>query len=552
MTHRVYIGWDSREPEAAEVCAHSILKHSSIPVDIVFLKQQELRDQGVYTRAVDTKASTEFSLTRFLVPHLNNYQGWAVFVDCDFLFVDDIAKLFDLANTDCAVQVVQHDYRPNHKVKMDGKQQHQYPRKNWSSMILWNCAHQVNAKVTSEYVNRATPSQLHQFGWIPQVKTEWLGSLPVAWNWLVNWYHEPQDGRPSAIHYTEGGPWFPEYMGCEYGGLWLRDYQELQKYQDEPQEPPMIRHHLDMVPADMIKLFQDIVHYRVDPMGEYYDVGFDSIVQQLRALDSGTVAAISMEPGETKYKEKGHMYDPILQSFVMGAGGRISNWSREETTVTPVVLRGITKRKEMAACRAAGRDFFYIDTGYFGNGRKKLYHRVTRNDVQWLGPVVERPHDRLEATGVQLTKFRPGTNILLAPPSQKLLNLYNINLEEWLEQTQQQIRQHTDRPIVLRTKQSRSVRVSTDTMAMALERDVHCLVTFSSIAAGEALLNGKPAITLGPNAAAPLCSQTLADIENPRIPTLDEVSAWAAHLAYCQFTEAEMRDGTAWRILNGD
>jgi len=88
-------------------------------------------------------------------------------------------------------------------------------------------------------------------------------------------------------------------------------------------------------------------------------------------------------------------------------------------------------------------------------------------------------------------------------------------------------------------------------MEMALERDVHCLVTFSSIAAGEALLNGKPAITLGPNAAAPLCSQTLAEIDNPRIPTLDEVEEWAAHLAYCQFTEPEMRDGTAWRILNG-
>jgi hypothetical protein len=87
-------------------------------------------------------------------------------------------------------------------------------------------------------------------------------------------------------------------------------------------------------------------------------------------------------------------------------------------------------------------------------------------------------------------------------------------------------------------------------MEMALDQDVHCLVTYSSIAAGEALLLGKPAITLGPNAAAVLCSQTLAAIENPRIPTLDEVDAWARHMAYCQFTEAEMRDGTAWRILN--
>jgi lipopolysaccharide biosynthesis glycosyltransferase len=550
MIYRVYIGWDSREPQAADVCAHSILKHSSVPVEIVYLKQQDLRDSGVYTRSVDAKASTEFSLTRFLVPHLNQYQGWAVFVDCDFLFVDDIANLFELADDNCAVQVVQHDYRPSNSVKMDGKQQHAYPRKNWSSMILWNCAHQVNAKLTPEYVNRATPSQLHQFDWIPQVKTEWLGGLPTAWNWLVNWYHEPEHGKPSAIHYTEGGPWFPEYMGCEYGGLWLRDYHEVQNHQESRQQL-LSRHELDLVPESISRLFRDIVKYRVDPQGAYYNINFDNIVEQLRGLDSGTVAAIDMEPGETKYKEKGHMYDPILQSFVQGAGGRISTWSREEHTATPVVLRGITKRKEMAACRAAGRDFYYIDTGYFGNGKKKTYHRVTLNDVQNFGPVIDRPHDRLELTGVQLTKFRPGAKILLAPPSQKLLNLYNIDLEAWLDTTINEIKQHTDREIVVRLKQGRSVRVHDNTMKMALDQDVHCVVTFSSIAAGEALLLGKPAITLGPNAAALLCSQSLSEIENPKIPTLDEVAAWAAHLSYCQFTEPEMRDGTAWRILNG-
>jgi hypothetical protein len=549
MTHRVYIGWDSREPEAAEVCAHSILKHSSIPVEIVYLKQQDLRDQGLYSRPVDPKASTEFSLTRFLVPHLNNYQGWAVFVDCDFLFVDDIAKLFALADPVCAVQVVQHDYQPTQTIKMDGKQQHQYPRKNWSSMILWNCAHQVNAKVTLEYVNRATPSQLHQFDWIPQIKTEWLGAIPTAWNWLVGWYHEPQDGKPSAIHYTEGGPWFPEYLGCEYGGLWLRDYQEVQHHQQQRPEPP--RHEFDLVPESMTRLFQDIVKYRVDPRGAYYNISFDNIVEQLRGLDSGTVAAIDMEPGETKYKEKGHVYDPILQSFIQGCGGRISTWNREEHTATPVVLRGITKRKEMAACRTAGRDFYYIDTGYFGNGKKKTYHRVTLNDVQNFGPIIDRPHDRLECIGLKLTKFKPGAKILLAPPSQKLLNLYNINLESWLDNTINEIKQHTDREIVVRLKQGRSARVNENTMEMALAQDVHCVVTFSSIAAGEALLLGKPAITLGPNAAAALCSQSLSEIETPKIPTLDEVAAWAAHLSYCQFTEPEMRDGTAWRIVNG-
>ena len=244
------------------------------------------------------------------------------------------------------------------------------------------------------------------------------------------------------------------------------------------------------------------------------------------------------------------MYDPLLQSFVQGAGGQISTWEKQQDTMMPAVIRGITKQKQMDGCRAAGRDFYYMDTGYFGNGKRKLYHRITKNNVQNLGPIIDRPGDRLQATGFQPHKFYRGTNILLAPPSQKLLNLYDINLEEWLQNTQDEIKKYTDRPVITRLKQTRASRVSDNTMEMALAQDVHCLVTFSSIAAGEALLLGKPAITLGPNAAAALCSQSLSEIENPKIPTLDEVAAWARHIAYCQFTEVEMRDGTAWRILN--
>jgi len=323
--------------------------------------------------------------------------------------------------------------------------------------------------------------------------------------------------------------------------------------QDEPDSSsavPLDMHELDMVTDPIKSIFRDILKWRVDPNGHYYDTSIDYIIDQLKLLNTGNVAAISTSDKEAKYKEKGKMYDPILQSFVQGCGGRLSNWVREENTTTPVVLRGITKRKEMAACRDAGRDFYYIDTGYFGNGKKKTYHRITLNDVQYFGSIKERPGDRFAATKVQLKKFRPGKNILLAPPSQKLLNLYDIVLEDWLEQTQAEIRKYTDRPIVVRTKQSRTARIIDDSMEMALERDVHCLVTFSSIAATEALLLGKPAITLGPNAAAPLCRHNVGDIENLYIPTLDEVTAWANHLAYCQFTEPEMRNGTAWRILN--
>jgi hypothetical protein len=310
---------------------------------------------------------------------------------------------------------------------------------------------------------------------------------------------------------------------------------------------PLPRHQFDMVPPDVRQVFENILKYRVDPGSNCYNVKLDDIVNQLQLLDNQAVAAID---SDTSYSEKGHMYDPILQSFVQGSGGRISNWEQEQHSMTPLVLRGVTKRKQMAACRAAGRDFYYIDTGYFGNGKKKTYHRITRNDVQNFGAIIDRPDDRVPP-GVGVTKFRgQGSKILIAPPSQKLLNLYNINLDEWLAKTHAEIQKYTDREIVVRLKQSRSVRQNTDTIQMALDDDVFCLVTFSSIAAVEALLHGKPAITLGPNAAAPLCSHSVSEIASPKIPSLDEVRALIRHLSYCQFTEAEMRDGTAWRILN--
>lgn len=320
---------------------------------------------------------------------------------------------------------------------------------------------------------------------------------------------------------------------------------------EEEELAPLPRHELDMVTPEIAKLFRDILCYRVDPAGQYYNITRDHLIQKLHNLNVTNVYAVDAERDDPRYKEKGHMFDPVLRSFVQGAGGQITEWSKVEMLNTPVVLRGITKRKEMAACREAHRDFYYIDTGYFGNFKKKTYHRITKNDVQNFGPIRERPRDRFERTGVRLSRFRrDGGKILLAPPSQKLLNLYNINLENWLENVKNEIAQYSDREVVVRLKQGRSVRQTTDTMEMALANDVYCLVTFSSIAAVEALIHGKPAITLGPNAAAPLCSHRLSEIETLRIPTTDEVDWLVRHLSYCQFTEPEMRDGTAWNILN--
>ena len=317
---------------------------------------------------------------------------------------------------------------------------------------------------------------------------------------------------------------------------------------DEQELALLLQHELDLAPPEVKELFYDLLKYRVDPAGDYYGLDLETLTKKIQTLDNQTIHAID---SEFRYAQKGKMFDPILSSFTMGCGGQITTWKKSEPSMVPVVLRGITHRKEMNACRTAGRDFYYIDTGYFGNAKKKTFHRVTRNDVQNFGPIIDRPRDRLGVTGFQPRKFYRGSKILLAPPSQKLLNLYDIDLEQWLDNVLKELAGKTDREVVVRRKPGRTARTSDDSMAHALEQDIHCLVTFSSIAAGEALLNGKPAITLGPNAAAALCSQTLDAINDPYVPTLDEVERWAAHIAYCQFTEAEMRNGTAWRILQG-
>lgn len=218
---KIYIGWDSREDIAYQVAKLSIEQLASVPVEIVPLKQKLLRKEGLYWRDVDKLAATEFTFTRFLIPELNNFDGWALFIDCDFVFLDDVKNLFDQARDEFAIMCAQHDYTPKEGVKMDGQKQTQYPRKNWSSMMLINCAHPSNRIVTKEFVNdpRKTGAYLHRFSWL---KDEEIGELSHEYNWLVGWYKEPGDGSPKALHYTEGGPWFSEYRDCEYANEWYQ------------------------------------------------------------------------------------------------------------------------------------------------------------------------------------------------------------------------------------------------------------------------------------------------------------------------------------------
>ena len=218
---KVFIGWDSREDIAYQVCKQSILDTASIPVEVFPLKQKELKKKGLYNRPVDTLASTEFTFTRFLVPELCNFEGWALFIDCDMIFKTDIKKLFDQVDDRYAVMCAQHDYTPTEDTKMDGQKQYHYPRKNWSSMILFNCSHTSNMELTKEVVNNETHTGafFHRFSWLPNSE---IGRISHTWNWLVGWYNEPTDGTPNLIHYTEGGPWFEKYQDCEYSNDWYR------------------------------------------------------------------------------------------------------------------------------------------------------------------------------------------------------------------------------------------------------------------------------------------------------------------------------------------
>ena len=213
---KIYVGYDSREDIAWQVCRHSLLRHAGPELPVFPLKQEALRELGLYRRPADVMASTEFSITRFLTPYVAADDGWSVFADCDFLFTADVRALRASLDPSKAIYVVQHDYTPALAVKMDGKAQHVYPRKNWSSFIAFNGGHPAVKALTPDVVNGAEPAYLHRFNWVDDAA---IGALPLKWNFLAGEYPKPAE-RPVAIHFTNGGPWFGNHAGVDYGDLW--------------------------------------------------------------------------------------------------------------------------------------------------------------------------------------------------------------------------------------------------------------------------------------------------------------------------------------------
>lgn len=222
---KIFVGWDSREDIAFKVCESTLLKHTSIPLEIKPIKQSEMRDRNLYWREHDPLSSTEFTFTRFLVPYLAGYDGWAVFMDCDFLWRGDVSTVLDYCDNQKSVMVVKHNYNPPEKRKMDGAVQTQYPRKNWSSFMLINCGHpDVKKNLTLDTVNSATGLYLHRLQW---TENKHIGELPIAYNYLEGWHDKNDCPNPLAVHFTRGGPWFRDYMNVEYGDEWIKEARRI-------------------------------------------------------------------------------------------------------------------------------------------------------------------------------------------------------------------------------------------------------------------------------------------------------------------------------------
>ena len=204
----VYVGFDPREEAGTHAFASSLLHRSSWPVSVVPLHLPMFRS---FYSAGGRDGSNAFTYTRFLIPYLQGWKGWAIYCDgADMLMRADIADLWDLRDEYKAVQVVQHDYRTKHPRKYVGTPMEavneDYPRKQWSSVMLINCASYQWRKLTPESVARMSGSELHRFAFLSEDR---IGSIPVEWNWLADEFGENPDAK--LIHWTAGSPAFEHY-----------------------------------------------------------------------------------------------------------------------------------------------------------------------------------------------------------------------------------------------------------------------------------------------------------------------------------------------------
>ena len=215
---KIYIGFDQRESVAYHTFVQSLIDHASIPLDITPLAMRTLKG---YEEKHEDK-SNDFVYSRFLTPFLNDFKGWAIFADGDMICQKDIKELLDLKDSSKALQVVKHDYKTKANQKYLGNINQDYPRKNWSSVILWNCEHPKHKILTPDFIANQTGKYLHRFSWLEDHE---IGELPQEWNWLATEY--PNNEQANIIHYTLGTPCFKDYRKTEMADIWLKKHDRL-------------------------------------------------------------------------------------------------------------------------------------------------------------------------------------------------------------------------------------------------------------------------------------------------------------------------------------
>jgi lipopolysaccharide biosynthesis glycosyltransferase len=210
----VFVGYDPREAIAYHVCVNSIIRNASAPVAIVPVALNLFKDYS----ETHTDGSNHFIYTRFLVPYLMRWTGKAIFIDGDMIVRGDVVELYNSLPLDKDVAVVKHDYKTRMPVKYLGAKNEDYPRKNWSSVIVWNCASFPNRKLTPEFIMKATGAELHRFSWLGDDR---IAELPPEWNWLPDEYGPNPNAK--LLHYTLGTPCFAEFADTPQGEEWHRE-----------------------------------------------------------------------------------------------------------------------------------------------------------------------------------------------------------------------------------------------------------------------------------------------------------------------------------------
>lgn len=222
MNLRVFIGYDPREDAAYQVAAKTAAGFGCV---VTPLRDDVLRASGLLTRPMDSRGgmfdlisgmpqSTRFAIARFFVPLLA-HSGWALFVDCDVVFLRDPHELLTDIDHNKAVFVVKHGPLHSTERKMDGQPQIPYWRKNWSSVCLWNCSHPANQRVNLSMLNGWHRADLHAFKWLHDDE---IGELPPEWNWLVGVQQKP--ANPAIAHYTLGTPNMAGHEASPHAELW--------------------------------------------------------------------------------------------------------------------------------------------------------------------------------------------------------------------------------------------------------------------------------------------------------------------------------------------